>query len=255
MTIEGAAVEAAPSFHADACSQFQSRVARFAAALLPRARCSARAPAAVAADAARRPGAVIAAQRQSRRPGHPAGAGEHRRSGRALHRLPRPPLRRLAPDAARDARRASPRRRDTTQIFRVAGPLAEPEPLTDSAEPGVARPATSRSTATTSSSSAPAAATRRRSSTASTSRRGRRRCSPSAGERNDLQGWLHRSGQLLYLSVPLDRTARGGTREEIAPDALADRPAAAAGASPPRRASGRRLGGRRGVVGRQARSR
>jgi len=34
-------------------------------------------------------------------------------------------------------------------------------------------------------------------------------------QRHDMQGWLNRSSRLLYLSVPLDRTARGGSRAEI----------------------------------------
>jgi dipeptidyl aminopeptidase/acylaminoacyl peptidase len=34
-------------------------------------------------------------------------------------------------------------------------------------------------------------------------------------ERHELQGWLHRTSALLYLSVPLDRTASGRSRSEI----------------------------------------
>ncbi|MGZ5215156.1 MAG: prolyl oligopeptidase family serine peptidase [Caldimonas sp.] len=33
--------------------------------------------------------------------------------------------------------------------------------------------------------------------------------------RHDMQGWLHKTSRLLYLSVPLDRTATGGSRAEI----------------------------------------
>ncbi|MEP7302832.1 MAG: prolyl oligopeptidase family serine peptidase [Caldimonas sp.] len=33
--------------------------------------------------------------------------------------------------------------------------------------------------------------------------------------RNDVQGWLHKTSRLLYLSLPLDRTASGGRRAEI----------------------------------------
>ena len=34
-------------------------------------------------------------------------------------------------------------------------------------------------------------------------------------QRHTSLGWLHRSSQLLYTAVPLDRTARGGSRSEI----------------------------------------
>jgi dipeptidyl aminopeptidase/acylaminoacyl peptidase len=34
-------------------------------------------------------------------------------------------------------------------------------------------------------------------------------------ERHETQGWLRRSGQLIYSSVPLDRTTEGGTRAEV----------------------------------------
>ncbi|MEO6746530.1 MAG: prolyl oligopeptidase family serine peptidase [Caldimonas sp.] len=103
---------------------------------------------------------------------------------------------------------------DTTQIFRVTGPLAEAEALTDFAEPvrkasyeplagshivferGIGGdeasqlyrldPATRQTTQIT-----------------------------EARERHDMQGWLHRSSQLLYFSLPLDRTAQAGRREQI----------------------------------------
>lgn len=36
-----------------------------------------------------------------------------------------------------------------------------------------------------------------------------------SGERHDLSGWLPRQGRLVYSSVPLDRTAAGGTRAAV----------------------------------------
>ena len=69
------------------------------------------------------------------------------------------------------------------------------------------------------------------------------------GERNDMQGWLHRSSQLLYLSVPLDRTARGGRRDEIAQTLWLIDPMQPQARRTPRRAARRRLVGRRGRRG------
>ncbi|MBI3348650.1 MAG: S9 family peptidase [Burkholderiales bacterium] len=37
----------------------------------------------------------------------------------------------------------------------------------------------------------------------------------SPDERHAINTWLHRSGQLIYSSVPIDRTAQGGTRSKI----------------------------------------
>ena len=76
------------------------------------------------------------AQRQARRPGHPADPDERRPGGRALRRFPRPWLRRLASDAGARcwsciARPAA----STTQIHRLAAPMGELEQITDFAEP------------------------------------------------------------------------------------------------------------------------
>ncbi len=103
---------------------------------------------------------------------------------------------------------------DTTQIFRIAGPLAEPEALTDGGEPvSKARyePIDGNYIVFERGSGGDEAAQLYRLDLAS--KQTTRLTEP--GERNDMQGWLHRSSQLLYLSVPLDRTARGGRREEI----------------------------------------
>jgi dipeptidyl aminopeptidase/acylaminoacyl peptidase len=103
---------------------------------------------------------------------------------------------------------------DTTQIFRLAGPLAEPEPLTDGSEPvykASYEPIAGTYIVFERSSGGNEAAQLYRLDLAT--RQTTRLTEP--GERNDTQGWLHRSGQLLYLSVPLDRTAQGGRREDI----------------------------------------
>jgi len=102
----------------------------------------------------------------------------------------------------------------TTQIFRIAGPLAAPEPLTDGSDPvykASYEPISGSFIVFERSSGGDEAAQLYRLDLAS--KQTTRLTEP--GERNDTQAWLHRSGQLLYLSVPLDRTARGGRRDEI----------------------------------------
>ena len=103
---------------------------------------------------------------------------------------------------------------DTTQIFRVRSALAEPEPLTAFSEP--VRRASYEPLAgdylvfERSSGGDEAAQLYRldlstRQSTQIT----------EAGERHAMQGWLHRSSRMLYLSLPLDRTAAGRGRTAI----------------------------------------
>ncbi len=102
----------------------------------------------------------------------------------------------------------------TAQLFRIAAPLATPEPLTDGSEP--VRTASWEP------------------------RRGEYivfersvggneadqiyRLDPATkaialltdvSERHEFMGWMNRSSRMLYMSVPLDRTAAGGTRTEI----------------------------------------
>ena len=104
---------------------------------------------------------------------------------------------------------------DTTQIFRIADPLAAPEQLTDAAEPvskAGYEPIAGNYIVFERGSGGDEAAQLHRLDLAS--KQTTRLTEP--GERNDMQAWLHRSSQLLYLSLPLDRTARGGRREEIA---------------------------------------
>jgi dipeptidyl aminopeptidase/acylaminoacyl peptidase len=102
----------------------------------------------------------------------------------------------------------------TQQLFRVAAPMAEPEPLTDFAEP--VRAATweprhgdylvfERSNGGDEADQLYRLDLSSRQVTLLTDPK----------ERHDIQGWLHASSQLLVGSVPLDRTAQGGSREQV----------------------------------------
>ena len=104
---------------------------------------------------------------------------------------------------------------DTTQIYRLASPLGELEPLTDFADPvrnARYEPLLGDSIVFTRSTGGDEAAQIYRLDLAT------RQVTvvTESNLRNDMQGWLHKSSQLLYLSVPLDRTAAGGSRAEIA---------------------------------------
>ena len=104
---------------------------------------------------------------------------------------------------------------NTTQIFRVAAPGAEPEQLTDFPDPvrnASYEPTDGASIVFERSTGGDEAAQIYRLDLATR----RRHPGFQSGLRNDMQGWLHRSSRLLYLSVPLDRTAAGGSRAEIA---------------------------------------
>jgi dipeptidyl aminopeptidase/acylaminoacyl peptidase len=103
---------------------------------------------------------------------------------------------------------------DTTQIFRVATPLAEPEQLTDFGDP--VRTASyeptrgdyivfERATGGDEAAQLYRLDLATRQTTLLT----------EPGQRHNMQEWLHRSSRLLYLSLPLDRTAAGGSRSEI----------------------------------------
>ncbi len=104
---------------------------------------------------------------------------------------------------------------DTTQIYRLASPLGELEPLTDFADPvrnASYEPLSGDSIVFERSSGGDEAAQIYRLDLAT--RQVTVVTEPNL--RNDMQGWLHKSSQLLYLSVPLDRTAAGGSRAEVA---------------------------------------
>jgi dipeptidyl aminopeptidase/acylaminoacyl peptidase len=102
----------------------------------------------------------------------------------------------------------------TTQIFRVAAPLAEPEPLTDFADPvrrASYEPINGDAVVFERASGGDEAAQIYRLDLAT---RAVTQIS-EAEQRHELQGWLHRSSRLLYLSMPLDRTAATGSRADI----------------------------------------
>ncbi len=102
----------------------------------------------------------------------------------------------------------------TAQIFRLASPLAEPEALTDSDErivDATYEPIDGRYIVIARGRGGDEAAQLYRVDL--TTRQTTQITEPD--ERHDLQRWLHRSSALLYLSLPLDRTASSGRRENI----------------------------------------
>ena len=104
--------------------------------------------------------------------------------------------------------------RDTVQIHRVNAALAQPEPLTDFADPVRSAsfdPLTGESVVFERSSGGDEASQIYRLVTTT----GQVTQISEPGERHDMQAWLRRSARLLYLSVPLDRTAGGQRREAI----------------------------------------
>ena len=104
---------------------------------------------------------------------------------------------------------------NTTQIFRIASAHARPEPLTDFADPvrvASYEPTRGEYIVFERANGGDEAAQIYRLDLAT--RQTTRLTDPD--QRHDMQGWLHRSGVLLYLSVPLDRTAAGKSRSEIA---------------------------------------
>ena len=105
--------------------------------------------------------------------------------------------------------------RDTTQIYRLTSPLGDPEPLTDFADPvrnASYDPLAGDSIVFERSTGGDEAAQIYRLDLATR----KMTVVSEPNLRNDMQGWLHQSSRLLYLSVPLDRTASGGSRTEIA---------------------------------------
>ena len=103
---------------------------------------------------------------------------------------------------------------DTTQIFRLAAPLAEPEQLTDFSEPvrtASFEPTRGDYIVFERSTGGDEAAQLYRLDLAT---RQTTLLTPP-GQRHNMQEWLHRSSRLLYLSLPLDRTAPGGSRNEV----------------------------------------
>jgi len=103
---------------------------------------------------------------------------------------------------------------DTIQIFRIAAPLGEPEQLTDFSEPvrtASYEPTRGDYIVFERSTGGDEAAQLYRLDLATQ----QTTLLTPPNQRHNMQEWLHRSGRLLYLSLPLDRTAPGGSRNEI----------------------------------------
>jgi len=102
----------------------------------------------------------------------------------------------------------------TLQLFRLTAPMAEPEPLTDFSEPvrvATWEPLRGEYIVFERANGGDEAAQLYRLDL--DSRQVTLLSDPK--ERHDIQGWLHKSSQLLVMSVPLDRTAQGGSREHV----------------------------------------
>lgn len=101
----------------------------------------------------------------------------------------------------------------TAQLFRVAGPLAAPEALTDFADPVTSasyEPREGRYIVFARSSAGNEAHQLYRLDPAT--RAATLLTNPD--ERHDALAWLHGRSELIYSAVPLDRTAAGGTRAD-----------------------------------------
>ena len=103
---------------------------------------------------------------------------------------------------------------NTTQIFVVGTPLGAPRQLTDFAEPvrtASYEPITGDYIVFERSTGGDEAAQLHRLDLATM----RTAQLTEPGQRHDMQRWLNRSSRLLYLSLPLDRTAAGGSRAAV----------------------------------------
>jgi dipeptidyl aminopeptidase/acylaminoacyl peptidase len=104
---------------------------------------------------------------------------------------------------------------DTAQLFRLDAPMAVPQPLTRGAEPvtrGTYEPTTGRYVVFERASGGDEAAQLYRIDLDSRAET----LLTEPGQRWGFGPWLHRRSALLAASVPLDRTAAGGTRASIA---------------------------------------
>lgn len=102
----------------------------------------------------------------------------------------------------------------TAQLFRVASPLAEPEQLTDFADPVTTasyEPRDGKYLVFERSTGGNEAAQIFRLDLES--RQVALLTEPS--EKHNIEGWMHKTSRLLVSSVPLDKTAKAGTRETI----------------------------------------
>jgi len=102
----------------------------------------------------------------------------------------------------------------TAQLYRLSGPLAEPEPLTAEVDPVTVasyEPREGRYLVYARSSGGNEAAQLYRLDLDTR----QQTLLSNPDERHRMVGWLHGTGRLIYASVPLDRTAQGGTRAEV----------------------------------------
>jgi protease II len=102
----------------------------------------------------------------------------------------------------------------TTQLFRVSAPMAEPEQLTDTTDPvrvASYEPREGKYIVFARSSGGDEADKLYRLDLADH----KVTLLTDSNERHSLEAWTHATGQLITLSVPLDRTAQGGSRASI----------------------------------------
>jgi len=102
----------------------------------------------------------------------------------------------------------------TTQLFRVSAPMAEPEQLTDTTDPvrtASYEPRTGQYIVFERSSGGDEAAKLYRLDLPSK----QVTLLTDSNERHSIEAWTHASGQLIATSLPLDRTAQGGSRAKV----------------------------------------
>lgn len=105
---------------------------------------------------------------------------------------------------------------NTAQIFRVTSPLAEGEQLTDGADPvtrATYEPRTGQYIVFERATGGNEVGQLYRLALNEPGAQPVLLSNPD--ERNAINSWLRKSGQLIYSSVPIDRTAQGGTRSKI----------------------------------------
>ncbi|MCV2360550.1 prolyl oligopeptidase family serine peptidase [Paucibacter sp. TC2R-5] len=103
---------------------------------------------------------------------------------------------------------------NTAQLYRVSKPMAEPEQLTDAADPvsnASYEPRSGRYIVFARASGGNEVAQLYRLDAASKEPL----LLTDPNQRHAMSGWLHHSSQMLFTSVPLDRTAAGGSRAQV----------------------------------------
>lgn len=105
---------------------------------------------------------------------------------------------------------------NTAQLFRLTAPMAEPQQLTDSAEPVTQasyEPRTGQYIVFERASGGNEVGQLYRLSLTQPGAQPQLLTNPD--ERHAMNTWLRKSGQLIHSSVPIDRTAQGGTRAKV----------------------------------------